>query len=133
MRFVLYTMLALCSISEAYAQSDKIDLSKDPLTPPATSTTKKSDAELLRSSGKTEQPATTNTDLAEKYNTEVPLNGTYQGVAPNTSIIQGQPQMMNVQQQQGQIGNLKTNSATYYDNSGKIRSSGTTIELGKKK
>lgn len=131
MRLVLYILLALCFVNEAAAQTDKIDLSKDPVVQPATP--KKTDAELLRSAGDNKPVNTTDANLAEKYKTDVPLNGTYQGVAPNTSIIQGQPQMMNVQQQQGQVGNLKTNSATYYDNSGKIRSSGTTIELGKKK
>lgn len=130
MRVVLYVILGLFGVSGAYAQSGKIDLSK----PVQQSTvTRQSDAELLKNAGKSEAATIMDKDLAEKYKTDVDLNGTYQGVAPNTSIIQGQPQMMNVQQQQGQIGNLKTKSATYYDNEGKVRSSGTTIELGKKK
>lgn len=130
MRVVLYVICGLFGFSGAYAQSGKIDLSQ-----PAQQSvvTKQSDAELLKNAGKSEAATATDKDLAEKYKTDVELNGTYQGVAPNTNIIQGQPQMMNVQQQQGQIGNLKTKSATYYDNEGKVRSSGTTIELGKKK
>ena len=131
MRVVIYVISALFSVSGTYAQSAKIDLSQPPVQQPVV--TKQSDAELLKNAGKSEPATPMDKDLAEKYKTDVELNGTYQGVAPNTSIIQGQPQMMNVQQQQGQIGNLKTKSATYYDNEGKVRSSGTTIELGNKK
>lgn len=118
-----------------YAQHGKIDLSKDPTVqqPPLNN---KSDATLLKETSGTDKTADTlNTrQLAEQYsNLNTPNNSTFKGIAPNPAATPDQPELMNAQQQQGHIGTQKNNSTTYYDNSGKVRSSNTTIQLGGKK
>lgn len=109
------------------AQDAKIDMAKAP-----TPIYKKSNATLLQET-KERTPAATEPNPAEQYNTDGTItNGTFRKAAPSGTVnMAAQPQIMNATQHQGNIGNLKTNSATYYDNSGKIRSTNTTIQLGK--
>lgn len=135
MKKVISLTFTLFVAFTTYAQHGKIDLSKDPTLqqPPLNN---KSDATLLKETQNAEKETDTlnNRQLAEQYsNLNTPNNGTFKAIAPNPAASPDQPQLMNAQQQQGQIGNLKTNSATYYDNSGKVRSSSTTIQLGGKK
>ncbi|MCB9047069.1 MAG: hypothetical protein H6550_13125 [Chitinophagales bacterium] len=131
MKTLLFTVVFSSLAFIGYAQSSKIDLSKDPGSS-NTPLHKKSNATLLKESSTT--PATnTETNLSEQYSSDGTItNGTFRKAAPASNTgMDAQPQMMNATQQQGHIGNLKTTSQTYYDNSGKIRSSGTTIHLGK--
>lgn len=128
MKLLLYIFIMVVVSTTCAAQSDKIDLSKPPGQAPLLNN--KSNATLLRESSKPANQNPADTNLAEKYKADPAANGTFRSLGPTTS---DQPQMMNATQQQGNIGNLKTNSATYYDNSGKIRGTSTTIDFGKKK
>lgn len=122
-------MLALSVTSSA--QSGKIDLSKPQGQTPLLNN--KSDATLLRESAGPANQNPADTNLAEKYKADPGPNGTFRSLSPAGSLDDDQPQMMNATQQQGNIGNLKTKSSTYYDNSGKVRGTSTTIDIGKKK
>ncbi len=51
--------------------------------------------------------------------------------SPNNINLGTEPIMLNTQQSNTKIGNMNTNSTIYYDNSGKIRSTNTSIKLGK--
>lgn len=140
MKIVYMTRLfCICSLlllsHTAFAQSDKIDFSKPP-GQPALTTSGKSNASLLKESSQAQDSSANDTNLAEKYKTEAPItNGTFRTVLPNTGtgIMQSQPQMMNATYNQSNLGNMKVNSSTYYDDNGKIRGSSTTIDLGKRK
>jgi|GEM_PF-5458900 len=137
MKALIYTAILIGLAQCANAQSSKIDLSKAPGAPSAP-LQKKSNATLLQETTNTNTNTNTNTettsetDLAEQYSSDGTINnGTYRKAAPAGNSMNAQPEMMNATQHKGNIGNLQTTSETYYDNSGKIRSTGTTIKLGK--
>jgi hypothetical protein len=119
---------SICS----YAQ---VDLSRDP-SKPATAKPK-SNAELLKEA--TPAPPAPNPDLQEQLKSDAATSGTTTGrsyiqTGSTPNMAPGQSQMMNSTSTQQQLGNgLKTNSAVYYDETGKVKSSGTTIQFGGKK
>lgn len=128
MKKLLYIAVFSLITTAGFAQETKIDMAKAP-----TPIYKKSNATLLHETKERTPPAATEPNPAEQYNRDGTItNGTFRNAAPANSInMSAQPQMMNSTHHQGSIGNMKTNSATYYDNSGKIRSTNTTIKLGK--
>lgn len=117
-----------------FCHAQTIDLSKDPKN--STPTHKKSNAQILSDTEKkptkenevyTPAPDAANGNTNGTYNQHLQVTPT-----PNNANLTTEPSMMKTQQQQGKIGNMNTNSTIYYDNSGKIRSSSTTIKLGNK-
>ena len=118
-----------------YAQQGAVDLSKDPVKPRAT--LPKSNAQLLKETGT--QPAQSNTDLSEQYKPDAANSGTStsKGLAPVTTTpgqLPASPQMMNNTNTQYSLGNgTKANTTIYYDDAGKVQSSGTSIQFGNKK
>lgn len=122
MKPIVAISIALFAAGSASAQ---VDLAHDPAKPLVAPT--KSNAQLLKES----QPATnivTDTSLPEKYHAAPSATGTY-----NNGYMSNNPQPMNVQNQQYNIGGVKATNSVYYDNSGKVQGSGTTLDFGKKK
>ena len=122
MKTIIAISIALFVAGSASAQ---VDLAHDPAKPVVASA--KSNAQLLKES----QPATnavTDTSLAGKYHTTPSATGTY-----NNGYMSNNPQPMNLQNQQYNMGGVKATNSVYYDNSGKVQGSGTTLEFGKKK
>lgn len=106
-----------------FTASAQIDLSRDPNKPILEKP--KSNAQLLKESkAPTQQQSDTN--LSQKYK----ANG--MATSPDGSRY-GDNGKLNQQSQQYNIGNTKATNTINYDNSGKIQSSGTTLEFGKKK
>lgn len=118
------------------AQQGNIDLSKDPSKPKATKP--KSNAQLLQETAPKPGQADNN-NLSEQYKPDAASDGTStsKGLAPANNTPGGlpdAPQMMNTTQTQYNLGNgTKANSTIYYDDAGKVKSSGTSIQFGNKK
>ena len=115
--------LLLSALVLSISASAQIDLSRDPNKPILEKP--KSNAQLLKES---KQPAeqTTDTNLSEKYKAK--------GIATSPDGNHyGDNGRLNQQSQQYNIGGTKATNTINYDNSGRVQSSGTTIEFGKKK
>jgi len=131
-------ILLLAGVFTATISSAQVDLSKDPAKPG--SQLPKSNAQLLREATPNNNNNNSNPDLADQYKPDAANNGTTstKTLTPATSASPGQlsanPQLMNTTNTQYNLGNgTKANSTIYYDDAGKVRSSGTSIEFGKKK
>jgi hypothetical protein len=132
MKTIAIFVLSLGISASAYCQ---VDLSKDPTKP--VNTKPKSNAELLKEAAPA--PAPGNNNLQEQLKSDAANPGTTTGrtyiqTGSSPNMAPGQPQMMNSTTTQQQLGNgLKANSSIYYDETGKVKSSGTSIQFGKKK
>ncbi|RYE18642.1 MAG: hypothetical protein EOP51_21530 [Sphingobacteriales bacterium] len=134
MKQILLAIMMLTGGS-AFAQSQKIDLSKDPANPTPVIQPKDNATLLKESNGTNVQPAQ---ELGQQYsdkdfsqrtttttNTIQPVNA---APALNTSL----PTSINTTNTQTNLGNgVKANTYIYHDDENKARGSGTTIELGK--
>lgn len=134
---LLCVCISLLMANAVNAQSGTLDFSNAPGQTSLIST-KKSNASLLKESGQPATGSVNDTNLSEKYKVDADnlSNGTFRTVAvPNagTSIMEEQPQMMNATFNQSQLGNMKVNSSTYYDDNGRMRGTTTTIDLGGRK
>ena len=120
-----------------FAQSQKIDLSKDPANP-APVIQPKNNAELLKeSNGTNVQPAA---ELKQQYSDKdystntTTTSQTLQPVNAAPALNTTLPTMVNTTNKQTNLGNgVKANTYIYHDDEGKAKGSGTTIEFGKKK
>lgn len=115
--------LCLTSIFTFAQSQNKVDLSRPPAsTPQATS---KSNAQLLKES---KQPGNFDTvNLAEKYKTDP------NAASPVIMRKDAAERVNGTTSQEFNIGNTKATNTILYDETGKIKSSGASIELGKKK
>lgn len=121
--FPLLLSLCLSSIFTFAQSQNKVDLSKPPASAPATAT--KSNAQLLKESN---QPGNYDTvNLAEKYKTDP------NAASPVIMRKDAAERVNGTTSQEFNIGNTKATNTILYDETGKIKSSGTSIELGKKK
>lgn len=128
-------IIAILAISASvYAQPAKIDLSRAPGS--SGLSTGKSNATILNET--TTIPSTIDSGNIQYSSDGTITEGTYRGLPANNNMAQPgnanlnvSPSMMNATYHQGNIGKLETESATYYDNSGKIQSTNTIIKLGK--
>lgn len=121
--------------SSCYAQSTKIDLSKDP--DQGKYSPNKSNASLLKETadGWKGKDIPDQHDL--KYDSNVsgvskPDNAPPPAAADIRNLNVPSNSNMNSTYQQGNLGNLKTNSTIHYDDAGKIRGANTTIKIGNK-
>ncbi len=117
-------IVCLCLTSfYTFAQSQgKVDLSKPPASAPAAA---KSNAQLLKES---KQPGSYDTvNLAEKYKTDP------NAASPVIMRKDAAERVNGTTSQEFNIGNTKATNTILYDETGKIKSSGASIELGKKK
>jgi hypothetical protein len=116
-------VLLCIALGVSLTASAQVDLSRDPnkpIIPP-----KKSNAQLLKES-KAPAQQEGDTNLSQKYK----ANG--MATSPDGNRY-GDNGKLNQQSKQYNIGNTKATNTINYDNSGKIQSSGTTLEFGKKK
>lgn len=129
-------LYAICMFISLYghAQQGTIDLSKDPAK--QNHALPKSNAQLLKETSP--QTSQESTDLSEQYKPDAANSGTTNSKGllmgtGNPGNTPATPQMMNTTNTQYNIGNgTKANSTIYYDDAGKVRSSGTSIQFGKK-
>lgn len=136
MKGLLICLVCLFAVIYCNAQQGNVDLSKDPSKPQTVKP--KSNAQLLQETApKPEQ--TGNNNLSEQYKPDAAADGTStsKGLAPVNNTPGGlpdAPQMMNTTNSQYNLGNgTKANSTIYYDDAGKVKSSGTSIQFGNKK
>lgn len=109
----------------AQNQNTTIDLSKDP---GATNiVNRSSNASLLQQSQKKESQQQPDSLMLHPKGS---MEGTYNG----RSLMQtsDNPQLMNAQRTQYNIGNTKATSTIYYDETGKVKGNSTTISVGGK-
>lgn len=132
MKPVFINLLLAVSVN-IYAQNTRIDLSRE--LGSSGLNVGKSNASILNETA-------ANTTVTDSSNMQYSSDGTitestYRGMPANNTSQPGNfnmdvsPSMMKATHRQGNIGNLKTESATYYDNSGKVQGTSTTIKLGK--
>ena len=119
----LLLSLVFCSLTSFAQSQGKVDLSKAPApAPPAAS---KSNAQLLKES---KQPGSYDSvNLAEKYKTDP------NAASPVIMRKDAAERVNGTTSQEFNIGNTKATNTILYDETGKIKSSGASIELGKKK
>lgn len=119
----LLLSLCLSSIVTSAQSQNKVDLSKPPAS--ASPATSKSNAQLLKES---KQPGSYDTvNLAEKYKTDP------NAASPVIMRKDAAERVNGTTSQEFNIGNTKATNTILYDETGKIKSSGASIELGKKK
>ncbi len=117
----IFSFLVLGIAHNVAAQSKKIDLASDPNKPVLVN---KSNAQMLREARR--EPSKQNDSIA---NMKVDISNT---VSPYSgSQVDQNGQRLNTQSTEINLGNKKANTVIQYDNSGKIQSTGTSIELGK--
>lgn len=133
----IITLILIFFSSTTFAQSQKIDLSKDPANP-APVIKPKDNATLLKESNSTNvQPAE---ELKDQYSDKdystntTTTTRTLQPVNAAPALSTTLPVMVNTTNKQTNLGNgVKANTYIYHDEEGKAKGSGTTIEFGKKK
>ena len=122
MKAIIFYLLLVATAFSANAQNKKIDLTSDPNKPVITN---KSNAQLLNEAR--EEPVKNNDSTGIKPNVSIPT-----AITPNSSSqIDENGQRLNTRSTQMNIGNKKATSTIHYDNSGKVKSTGTSIQLGK--
>jgi len=115
---MLFTIVALL----VNAQNKKIDLASDPNKPILSH---RSNAQLMQEAK--DEPQKNDDSGMMKSTVIIPSTTT-----PNSSSqIDQNGQRLNTQSSQINIGNKKATSTIQYDNSGKIRGNGTSIQFGK--
>ncbi|HTN45578.1 MAG TPA: hypothetical protein VL098_04470 [Flavipsychrobacter sp.] len=124
MKVAFLSILILWVATAGYAQDKKLDLASDPNQPALQ--TGKSNAQLLLEAKP--QPAET-VDSINTQSLKTTINTT--NTSYNSSQLDNNGQPLNTQSQQLNIGNKKATSTIQYDNSGKVRGNGTTIDLSK--
>lgn len=133
----LFTVLLIFTATSSFAQSQKIDLSKDPANPTPV-IPPKDNASLLRESNGTNIPPAE--ELKDQYSDKdystntTTTTRTLQPVNAAPALNTTLPVMVNTTNKQTNLGNgVKANTYIYHDQEGKAKGSGTTIEFGKKK
>jgi len=113
----------MATLSFAQSQKEQIDLAPaQPVVAPA-----KSNAQLLQDAQKEKVQQAPDSLQIQNMKVDVPVK-----VTPySSSQLDNNGQPLNVQSSEINIGNKKATNVIQYDQSGKIRGSGTTIELGK--
>lgn len=132
---ILFALLV--SVSTSFAQSQKIDLSKDPANPTPVIPPKDNASLLRESNGTNILPAE---ELKDQYSDKdystntTTTTRTLQPVNAAPALNTTLPVMVNTTNKQTNLGNgVKANTYIYHDQEGKAKGSGTTIEFGKKK
>lgn len=124
MKVTILLFAIVIATTSVNAQTQKIDLANDPNQPAIN--LNRSNAQLLKDAKDAPAPIKDSSNI-QNVKIATPVINT-----PNSSSqldINGQP--LNTQTNQINIGNKKATSTIHYDNSGKVRGNGTTIELGK--
>jgi hypothetical protein len=135
MKGISICLVYLLTTAWCEAQQVKIDLSNDPSK--HVTTHPKSNAALLKETVEQSIPPNQE-DLSKQYKPDAIGNGnsTSKGMKPanTTGALPEATQMMNTANTQYNLGNgTRANSTIYYDDAGKVRSSGTSIQFGNKK
>ncbi len=117
-------VILLSCLYIATSANAQVDLSRSPGSSPV-SPSGKSNAQLLKESN--DQPRLDTVNLVEKYKTD-----------PNDAspviMRKDAPERINgTTSQEYNLGNTKATNTILYDETGKIKSTGTSIELKKKK